>query len=230
MAFRDIRFPEDIEQQFSGGPAWSVTIVETASGHEQRNLNASAPRAKWTASLPIASEQERKDILGIWYGVRGPVDSFRFRDWMDYTAGMTWTVDGSGYEVLNHSDGDASPCLPEVFSLGDGNTATVHQLTKGYSFGSLTYSRKITKPVSPIKIWVETSVGSGVYTERTTNMTINYLTGTVQFTSSAPASGLKIAWSGMFDIPVRFANGDGLFVMDTEVMGRAAISVVEVLE
>ncbi|MBS1706757.1 MAG: DUF2460 domain-containing protein [Armatimonadetes bacterium] len=196
MAFVDIRLPEYIEREFSGGPRWSVTVVETGSGREQRNLESPVPRARWSAKLPISDEQERQEILAFWLSVRGPWKSFRFRDWMDYSAGMAWIINGSGAEELVHSDGDANPILPEVFGVSDGTTVTNYQLTKTCAFGSESFVRKITLPVDEISIWVETSVGSGVFTQRMTNYLVNYTDGTVVFTASAPTTGKKMRGPG----------------------------------
>lgn len=143
---------------------------------------------------------------------------------------MKWVINGSGLEELVHTDGDSSPILPEQFAVSDGTTTTQYQLTKKFQTGALSYLQKVTKPVSTIKIWVETSVGSGVYAERTTNFTVNYLTGKVQFTSSAPTNGKKIGWSGMYDLPVRFANDSAQLAVDFAQSGTFPVEVIEVLE
>ena len=39
MSFAEVRFPDDISYGSSGGPEYSTDIVETQSGHEQRNAN-----------------------------------------------------------------------------------------------------------------------------------------------------------------------------------------------
>jgi uncharacterized protein (TIGR02217 family) len=228
MAFRDVRMPERIERSFSGLPKYNVTITESASMNEVRNLNSPLPRYEFSCSLAMNSEQEKHDMLSFWHGVRGTWDSFRYRDWSDYYAGMKWIVNGSNQEELVHSDGDGSPVLPEVFSLGTGSTDTQHQLTKTYAFGPLLFIRKITKPVSGAKVWVETAVGSGVFAERTTIVSLNLVTGIVTFPSSAPASGLKIAWSGLFDVAVRFDSAS--FDFDFVNSGSMAATLKEVYE
>ncbi len=45
-AFHEVRFPPDISYGTTGGPAFSTTVFQAASGFEQRNVNwAEAHRA-----------------------------------------------------------------------------------------------------------------------------------------------------------------------------------------
>ena len=44
MTFHETRFPDDIAYGVSGGPAYSTSVVSTAFGYEQRNMNWLAAR------------------------------------------------------------------------------------------------------------------------------------------------------------------------------------------
>ncbi|RME61845.1 MAG: TIGR02217 family protein, partial [Alphaproteobacteria bacterium] len=57
-AFHDVRFPTDISFGSSGGPGFSTSIVETASGVEQRNANWAAARARYDVGTGIRGEDD----------------------------------------------------------------------------------------------------------------------------------------------------------------------------
>lgn len=47
MAFHEIQSPNDIAYGATGGPEFATSVVATASGYEQRNINWSAARGRW---------------------------------------------------------------------------------------------------------------------------------------------------------------------------------------
>lgn len=83
--FHDVRFPEDISYGSSGGPGFSTSVLDLASGHEQRNINWSLARAKYDASYGIKTREQMEEVVDFFFARRGKAYGFRFKDWMDYT-------------------------------------------------------------------------------------------------------------------------------------------------
>jgi uncharacterized protein (TIGR02217 family) len=106
-------------------------------------------------------------------------------------------VRADGFRIRDYSDYQAG-----AFGVLTAITSTTFQLGKMYSKGSATYTRKITKPVSTIAL-----SGGGTYT-------VDYTTGIVTKVSGANPT----AWTGEFDIPVRFEANE----LTWQVVGRAA--------
>jgi uncharacterized protein (TIGR02217 family) len=82
--FHDVRFPEDISYGSSGGPGFNTSVIDLASGHEQRNINWSLARAKYDASYGVKTREQMEEVLDFFYARRGKAFGFRFKDWMDF--------------------------------------------------------------------------------------------------------------------------------------------------
>lgn len=82
--FHNVRFPEDISYGSSGGPGFNTSVIDLASGHEQRNINWSLARAKYDASYGVKTREQMEEVLDFFYARRGKAYGFRFKDWMDY--------------------------------------------------------------------------------------------------------------------------------------------------
>jgi len=123
MAFIETRFPTDISFGSAGGPEYSTDIVITQGGHEQRNINWSAARARYNVAYGVRSQEQLSALVTFFRARKGRADGFRFKDWTDYQA------------------------TAELIGTGDGST-TQFQLVKTYVNGSVTDTRTITKPVS----------------------------------------------------------------------------------
>ncbi len=123
MSFHEVRFPPDIAYGASGGPAYSTSVVQTASGYEQRNMNWSAARGKWDVSSGLKNVSQLETLIAFFRARKGKAHGFRFKDWTDHAV----TVQQIG--------------------LGDDETNTF-QLVKKYASGTGSETRTITKPVS----------------------------------------------------------------------------------
>ena len=82
--FHDVRFPEDISYGSSGGPGFKTSVIDLASGHEQRNIEWSLARAVYDVAYGIKEREQMEDVLDFFYGRRGKAYGFRFKDWMDF--------------------------------------------------------------------------------------------------------------------------------------------------
>jgi uncharacterized protein (TIGR02217 family) len=173
-SFVETRFPEDISYGSSGGPEFNTDIVDLSSGHEQRNANWSASRAKYNVAHGIKTQTQLDALIAFFRARRGKAVGFRFKDWTDYTA------------------------VNQILGTGDGANVTF-SLRKVYSSGGVNHYRDITKPVTgTVKIYV-----NSVLKTVTTDYTINMNTGVITFVS-APPNGQDVTADFEFDVPVRF--------------------------
>lgn len=97
MTFHEVRFPDDIAYGATGGPAYSTSVVVTASGYEQRNMNWSAARGSWDVSSGLKKPSQLDLLIAFFRARKGKAYGFRFKDWTDYkaTGQLLGTGDGA---------------------------------------------------------------------------------------------------------------------------------------
>ncbi len=149
MAFHEVRFPDDIAYGATGGPEFATSVVATASGYEQRNINWSSARGRWDVASGLKKQTQLDTLIAFFRARKGRAVGFRFKDWTDYKA--TGQVLGAGNGVL-----------------------TQFQLVKKYVSGSTEELRPITKPVSgSVKVYLNGVLKtSGVTINHTTGLVI----------------------------------------------------------
>lgn len=187
MAFHEVRFPEGISTNAVGGPGFKTTVVTTASGGENRNIEWSASKAEYDVAHAIKTQSEYEAILAFFNARRGRAYGFRFKDWSDYKS-------CSASKNVN-----VSP-LDQTIGVGNGVTASF-QLVKTYPDTLTPYVRSIRKPVSgTIRVAV-----SSVEKTLGTHFTVDTTTGVVTFTGgNIPGVGATVTAGYEFDVPVRF--------------------------
>jgi len=84
MSFHDVLFPPTISYGSSGGPGFNTTVLELASGHEQRNINWSEVRARYDVSYGVKTPEEMDLLIAFFYARQGKAYGFRYKDWADY--------------------------------------------------------------------------------------------------------------------------------------------------
>lgn len=151
MSFHEVRLPDDVERGAAGGPGFSTTITELASGFEQRNADWAKARMGFDIGYGIQDKQGFQEVIKFFYARRGRLYGFRFKDWSDYEA------------------------TDELIGTGNG-TDTQFQLQKTYSDAGGSYVRFINKPVTgTVTIYVDdVEVDAADYT-------VDYTTGVVTF-------------------------------------------------
>lgn len=204
--FHDVRFPLEVGYGAGGGPEFSTTVIATASGFEQRNINWAEARGRYDAGLGVRSEADLATVTAFFRARRGRAFAFRFRDPFDFSSAAP------GMPV--------SP-LDQRLGAGDG-VRTVFPLVKHYGEGEA-YTRRITRPVAGS---VRVAVNGA---ERASGWSLGLL-GEVQF-DEAPPAGAPVTAGFQFDVPVRFGDDQ----MAVSIAGfRAgeipAIALVEVRE
>lgn len=211
MTIPPYRLPPYIERGSGFGPTWKNVIQEAIAGNEQRFANWVKCRGVGDLSLGLRNSTDPlsdfRAILAMWRAHTGSLYPFRFRDWSDYTA-------------TNH-----------VFANGTGSLTTF-QLAMVYdpsrillgTAGTLFYVRDITLPnLSTVTIRV-----NGVLQATPANYSIS-AAGLVTFTT-APAAASDIAWSGEFDVPVRFDTDQLPVIMqEADLASIRSIPIREVI-
>lgn len=181
MAFLDLTFPRGVAAGVTGGPERRVDIVALSSGEEERNARWKHSRRSWDAGIAIRDVDELNLVVALFEEAGGPLHSFRFRDWSDYSSAAAIAA--------------APAAVDQAIGTGDGTTDTF-QLVKRY--GVLTpYLRPITKPIpGSVRVGLDGAAqGSG--------WAVDNSTGLVTFTAP-PAAGVTVTAGFTFDVPVRF--------------------------
>ena len=84
MAFRDVRFPEQVAFEFVGGPEFFTVVNSTSGGFEQRNRQWEQTRHRWSVNHELKDRADLDELKDFFMVVEGKAFSFRFKDWNDY--------------------------------------------------------------------------------------------------------------------------------------------------
>jgi uncharacterized protein (TIGR02217 family) len=164
-------FPLALAYGATGGPVYSTDLVQRSSGLEARNQNWAQPRCQWDVGSRHQSQADVDALVQFFHAVaQGMTHSFRFRDPTDDT-------------------------FANVIGMGDGTTQTF-QLVKVYTYGAMSTTRQIVKPIAgSLHLYV-----AGVARE---DYDPEFTTGRVTF-STPPGVGEVVSASGAFEVPTRF--------------------------
>lgn len=168
------RFPTRVGYGAIGGPRFSTDIVEKDGGNETRNQNWAEARADYTIDLKNKTAAQKDDLIAFFRAV---------------AKGRAY-----GFRFKDHNDYQVSIAQGVLAALG----ADVYQLVKRYTSGAYTYDRYIYKPVSPL---TQIKSGSNVLAAGT-HYTLDASLGRITLIGSPTL--VPDAWSGEFDVPVRF--------------------------
>lgn len=135
MAFREVRLSPKYTYEAQGGPNFLTTILESKSGHEDRNAEWSEFRAEFDVSYLLKKlEDDSSSTAGKLYLMNffsavalGELNGFRFKWWEEFCADM---VDWKNAPAI--SAGTVEPTYPDTLPLigiGDG-TEDEFQLIK----------------------------------------------------------------------------------------------------
>jgi uncharacterized protein (TIGR02217 family) len=168
--FNETRLLDCVAYGSQFGQEFKTRIVTLRSGQERRNAQWTMPLGRYTVLYQALQPEDHTAVRAAHMASMGAAIPFRFKDWTDYQATN---------EVIGTATGD-----PQEL-----------QLTKAYTFGSLTLSRTINKPVADTVLLYADGVEIGV--------AVDEVTGIVSFIADL---GAEITWTGEFDVPVRFDN------------------------
>ena len=203
--FHEIRFPDDISRGARGGPERRTTIVELASGDEERNASWANSRRRYDVSYGIRRADDLAKVVAFFEARNGRLHGFRFKDWSDYRSCLPSQM--------------PSPTDQRI-GTGDGVTTTF-QLVKGYASGAQVWTRAITKP-APGTVTIALNG-----TPQASGWSVDPATGVVSF-AAAPGDGVAITAGFEFDVPVRFDSDVLDVTLDIERLG--SITSIPLLE
>lgn len=168
--FNESRLLDCVSYGSQYGHEFNTRVTTLRSGHERRNVVWQMPLGRFSILYNNLKPEQHAQVKAAHMASLGSAIPFRLKDWTDYQA------EGEG--------------------IGEGTGAEqVLQLTKQYSFGPLTFRRKIFKPVvGTVSVFEDGQPVAAV---------VDYTTGLV--TVTAPP-GSTITWAGEFDVPVRFVS------------------------
>jgi uncharacterized protein (TIGR02217 family) len=148
----------------------SRTKVYSADGQLKQNFPSSRLKHIFDVSHGVRSQADYMEVLSAFYAVMGtPRSGLLFKDWADYQG----TILNTGVVLI---------------------TGSTWQLERLYTFGSVTYRRKITRP----------RTGVVVYDAGGSPLTASVDTAT----GIATVTGTPAKWAGEFDVPVTFAMNE----------------------
>lgn len=200
--FVEARFPEGISYGSSGGPQFRTTVETRGNGQEKRVKEWPSPLWKFDARKGVVDETSYLELLGFFLAVaQGRFSGFRYKDPTDF-------------QVTSQQLDTSIP-------------SGVYLLRKTYTFGSLTFQRRITKPVTgtlaltvnstPVTVFDAATVGvdGGLWDQETWDEALfgetgdavicDYTTGILTwFTSPYPGPSDDLRATFQFDVPARF--------------------------
>jgi uncharacterized protein (TIGR02217 family) len=203
--FHEVRFQAAIGFGSTGGPQFSTSIVELASGYEQRNVNWSQARARYNLGSGVKSENDLALIAAFFLARRGRAYGFRFKDFADYKS----SAPSAGVTALD-----------QIIGMGDG-VAVDFPLFKTYASGAETFVRSITKPVENTVIVALDGV------EIASGWEVDLTTGVVTF-DDPPGADVTVTAGFEFDVPVRFA--DDALDISAETFGAGQAPDIPIVE
>jgi uncharacterized protein (TIGR02217 family) len=204
MAFHDVRFPDAISYGSKGGPGFSTSVLQLASGFEKRNINWSQLRAKYDVMHGVKTQEQMEELLNFFIVRNGKAHSFRFKDFLDFT-------------IIDQT-------LTSTVATRD------FQLIKTYSSGSHGYDRLITKPVSGTISGVKIN-GFGITLDD--GYSLDLATGNIHILGGAtPAPGTEVTIEYVeFDVHARFDTDEMDAAHDAwREMTWSSIPIVEIKE
>ena len=182
MAHIDLDFPRNVAAGCLATIERRDEIVTLGNGREEVNQRWADARRTWIAGLAIRSKADLAAVVSIFEAARGRANSFRFKDWLDYSTAP-----------------DGVPPSPFDQSLGSGDGSKVSfQLVKSYGVIS-SYERAIPLPVPGTVVVAVDGV------QAVDGWTITAPGGVVTF-DAPPPPGSSVTAGFLFDVPVRFLD------------------------
>lgn len=207
------RFPLSVSWGSTAAPAYKTSVVMLRSGHEVRNSIWRYPLHRYNVAAGVRGERELYDLIEFFHVVQGRRYGFRFKDRWDFKSCFIRD--------------EVSPTDQLLGTVANGQWR--FQLVKNYTRGTLTQTRKITKPVSGT-VRVAVDEGSGpVEKAEGVDFTVDYTTGVVSFLSAAvPPDGSQVYAGFEFDVPCRFESDELPTSLETYKAGSVTVGVVEI--
>ncbi|SFK90995.1 TIGR02217 family protein [Pseudovibrio ascidiaceicola] len=185
--FVDESFPLGISLGASVRVEKRSQVTRLLNGAETRNAIWKGTRRHFDVGTGLRSSADLQRVLSFFEKVGGRLCGFRFRDPMDHKS----------------CSFDATPSATDVtIGTGDGTT-TSFQLIKPVGAASVTWQRRITKPVAGT---VSVAVAGQLKTVGS-DVLLDPLTGILEFQAGHIPSNDQVITAGfLFDTPTRFES------------------------
>lgn len=182
MSFLEYRFPLVVSHDSDGGAEYSTEVIEIYSGYEQRNERWSEPKYRFNVATGVKTTTDLYTLITFFHAVGGRAHGFRYKDWSDYKSCGPLATLANNDQII-------------VAAATAGQSTA--QLAKTYTYGSLSRTRYISKPVSGTTVLAKNGVAF------TSGWTIDTTTGIITF--ATPLTLNDVVTAGFeFDVPVRF--------------------------
>lgn len=115
--------PDDFAAETTGGPMFFTDVAVLQSGHESRNANWLQSRVKMEIRIPAREMEPKGRILLAFFRAvgAGMVNTFRARDWSDYTA-----INEEGVFIATDTSGTTLQAYKR-YEFGSGTSASFHE-------------------------------------------------------------------------------------------------------
>ncbi len=175
--FNETRLLDKVSYGSEFGQEFNTRIVSLRNGSERRNIGWAMPLGGYSVNYQAILPEHHDLVRGAHMASMGSAIPFRFKDWTDFQADN------------------------QAIAIGTGSPQSA-QLVKKYPFGPISLERIIKKPVTGTVVITEWDGVPG-NDPAVIAATVSYTTGMVTFSATA---GYTVAWSGEFDVPVRFES------------------------
>jgi len=201
MSFRNISFPTGIRYSSAIGPSYSTAIARSIAGSTQRNKNWTYPLRRWRVERALKTNALKSALLAFFHNVNGAGDTFRIKDWTDYTVGLTDSAATGVFEALGNGE---------------------FQLLARYTSGAYTKDIPILLPVSGTL-----TINGGALVQAVDWSTSYTAPSGVIATLGSPTPALT-SWSGSYEVHARFTRDDlPITLEDEELFFANDISIEE---
>lgn len=212
MAFANVQLPPTILLGSSMGPTWDVEIIEYGQGSRQVNRKINQSRYRFNLRHILERPNLFSDVIQFFEALGGPSVGFLVDNPMDNSTAMGGTAATTDMSLGN----------------GDGST-TSFNLTRTYTQGNSSTSRRIFKPKSDLLIAVDGTPLTVVYDTAPASgeVGVNTSTGVLTF-ETAPGSGLAVTWGGGYYYPVAM-EGNALDLSAPDKWYELDLTLIELL-
>lgn len=190
--FIESRLLDKVAYGTQSGIEFRTDLRALRSGREIRSRLWQYPLTRFSIIYRALRPEDRELVVHAFRAAGGRHRAFRMRDPLDFEASRA------------------------PLGLADGTTQII-QLTKTYTFGPVTETQPIYKPVDGSVIVFADDVAIGAAVDTTT--------GLIQVTATA---GAVLTWSGRFDKPVRFDSDELMWSLDTRTPNEDRLASTDI--
>lgn len=198
MTFRNMRFPTGIRYGAASGPEFKTSIARLMAGKTKRNQDRTYPLRTFQVERALRTNALRDAFIDFFMNVNGAADTFRIKDFNDYTVTAAQGV---------------------FTSLG----ANQYQMWKRYTSNGYTKDIPVYLPLTGT-----ISINGGALIETTHWTTSYTVASGIITLVGSPTPSTPTTWSGQYDVHARFESDKlPVNIDDEELYSVQSITVTE---